>query len=822
MLITTKFEQLKGFKVKESGKSYMACCPAHNDTNPSLEIKKTDDGKYSLRCYAGCELEAIIAKLDLDPSLISGDNKIVETYPYQNEIGDILFEVVRKEPKGFFQRRPNGNGGYINDIKGIEPTIYRLPLVIQAIASNDLVIIVEGEKDADNLIKLGFTATTSPMGAGKWQIRYSDLLSGGNVVILPDNDEPGRHHALTVAESLVGRAKSIKILNLPSLPVNGDVSDWIQSGGTKTQLIDFINDSPEYVSSTSCENKSTENEYHDAEKKDSPTKVSSQASQMFSQICMHNFFIDELGESYLHMELNNGQNRFYKIADKSFERFLISKYMQQHHDCPNPEALKKVNMMVDALAHESGEKHNLKYRVAKYEGCLYYDLCRDDWLLVKVTPSGWSLSNKTPILFRRFSNHKPEQVIPSNRGDAKKVYNYILIKESQRFLFLVWLVSCFIEGIEHPISNFHGSQGSSKSTLSRMVKAIVDPSVLEVVSFPKAITEMVQQLSHHWLLCYDNIGNLTDWQSDALCRAVTGDGFSKRKLYTDDEDIIYSFHRCLCLNGINVPSVKADLLDRSILFELDRIPKESMKEKSVLWSEFKNDLPIILGGIFDVLSKAMDIYPTIQLNGLYRMSDFTRWGCAIAEAIQLGGSAEFLKQYGENIETQNEEAISGNPVALAIQHLINQDLMYEGLVKNLHKELKKVAFRNGLDTRSKEWPKNEKALGRRLVTAKANLEQAGIRIEKKKTSAGIWVSIWKADADTVLADVASPETCENNCINCITAESAYISSCIDSDYYEYIEDSLLGISCQCSNTCENNVETALELFENDERFIIND
>ncbi len=812
------FEQLKGFKVKESGKSYMACCPAHNDTNPSLQIKITDDGKYSLRCYAGCELEAIIAKLDLDPSLISGYSEIIATYPYQNELGNILFEVVRKEPKGFFQRRPDGCGGYINDIKGIEPTIYRLPLVIKAIASNDLVIIVEGEKDVENLIKLGFTATTSPMGAGKWRSSYSNAFSGAIVAILPDNDVPGKSHALTVAKSLVGNAKSIKVLNFPNLPVHGDVSDWIESGGTKTELIELINDLPEYASNITCE--STEVDDYDIGKKDLPTKVSSQASQMFSQISMHRFFIDELGESYMQMELYNGQISSYKVGSKGFERFLILRYMQQYHDCPNPEALKKVNMMADALAHESGEKHQLKYRVAMHKDCLYYDLCRDDWQIVKVTSDGWALSNKSPTLFRRYSNHKLEQVIPSTSGDAKKVYNYILIKENQRLLFLVWLISCFIEGIEHPISNFHGSQGSSKSTLSRMVKAIVDPSVLEVVSFPKAIPEMVQQLSHHWLLCYDNIGNLTNWQSDALCRAVTGDGFSKRKLYTDDEDIIYSFHRCLCLNGINVPSVKADLLDRSILFELDRIPKERMKEKSVLWSEFKADLPMILGGIFDVLSKAMGIYPTIQLKGLYRMSDFTHWGCAIAEAIQPGGHTEFLKQYGENIETQNYEAISGNPVALAIQYLINKNLKFDGLVKNLHKELGRIASRNALDTRSKEWPKNEKALGRRLVAVKANLEQVGIQIEKRKTSAGIWVSIWKVGTDTVLSGLTDPITSENNCIDCTSAESANISSCEDLDCFEFIADSLLDISHQCFDTYKDNVDTAIEWSENDERFII--
>ena len=116
------------------------------------------------------------------------------------------------------------------------PVLYRLPEVVSA----DQVFVVEGEKDSDRLGGLGLTVTTNVGGAGKWRTEYSDSLKNKDVVILPDNDEPGRKHAAQVARSLSGKAKSIKVVELPGLPPKGDVSDWLDAGGTLDQLIDLV------------------------------------------------------------------------------------------------------------------------------------------------------------------------------------------------------------------------------------------------------------------------------------------------------------------------------------------------------------------------------------------------------------------------------------------------------------------------------------------------------------------------------------------------------------------------------------------------------
>lgn len=164
--------------------------------------------------------------------------KLVKTYDYTSEDGELLFQVLRYEPKTFRQRRPDQAGGWINSVKDIELVLYRLPEIK---ASKGPVYVVEGEKDADALAALGLTATSNAGGAGKWRTHYNAALEGRDVVILPDNDDAGRSHAQYVANSVRGTAASVRIIELPGLPEKGDVADWIARGGTADALHELAN-----------------------------------------------------------------------------------------------------------------------------------------------------------------------------------------------------------------------------------------------------------------------------------------------------------------------------------------------------------------------------------------------------------------------------------------------------------------------------------------------------------------------------------------------------------------------------------------------------
>lgn len=240
-------------RVRRLGKAnrWVACCPAHYDRSPTLGIMLGSRGALILRCFAGCSIEDVLVKIgckmsDLFPpdSRYAGPHqrdglaqqtprRIVKTYNYTDEDGKLLYQVCRTEPKGFFQRRPDGHGDWLNGLDAVRRVLYRLPKITKG---TQLVIIVEGEKDVHVIEDtLGLVATTNAMGAGKWCEDYSRCLSGKDVLIIPDNDDPGREHAERVAGSLLRhRASAVSILELPGLNLHGDVADFVQVYGQQS------------------------------------------------------------------------------------------------------------------------------------------------------------------------------------------------------------------------------------------------------------------------------------------------------------------------------------------------------------------------------------------------------------------------------------------------------------------------------------------------------------------------------------------------------------------------------------------------------------
>jgi len=188
---------------------------------------------------AACELARYLG-LEVDKPARNGRRRVVASYNYHGPDGKLVFQVTRWEPKNFTQRCPDENGGWINSVKGIEFVPYRLPEIIKA----ESVFIVEGEKDADALTALGLAATCNAQGAGKWRPEYNRHFAGKRVAILPDNDDPGRKHARDVARQLHGLAEVVKIIELPGLPPKGDVSDWLNRGGTRDALLKILKDVP--------------------------------------------------------------------------------------------------------------------------------------------------------------------------------------------------------------------------------------------------------------------------------------------------------------------------------------------------------------------------------------------------------------------------------------------------------------------------------------------------------------------------------------------------------------------------------------------------
>ena len=293
-LVLSKLE-----KVRPAGKEqWTARCPAHKDREPSLSIAEGRDGRALLTCHTGCSLDSIIGALGLEmadlfpepsptargfsvsrpaprppianrataprlehpvqrePAARREDDRekddarswpVVATYDYADPDGRLVFQVLRKEPpvqpadgkrkKTFSQRRPDPAGGWINNISDLhERPLYRMPELIDDLAAERTILLVEGEKDCITLRELGLPATTHSGGAKGWRPEYAHQLAGASVIILPDNDEPGRKWAADAGAALIEQGATVRMCAVPVHAVGADVTDWVQSGGTLAQL----------------------------------------------------------------------------------------------------------------------------------------------------------------------------------------------------------------------------------------------------------------------------------------------------------------------------------------------------------------------------------------------------------------------------------------------------------------------------------------------------------------------------------------------------------------------------------------------------------
>ena len=216
---------------------WMAPCPAHEDDKPSLSIGEAD-GKILLHCHAGCSQRDVIDALrsrglwDTAPAT-TWAKRIVATYNYTEAAGELLYQIVRFEPKDFRQRRPDGRGGWIWR-KHPNQVLYHLPEILEA----PIVFVVEGERDVETLRAHGFVATTNAGGAkAPWLPQFTEALRGREVILMPDADQPGRARVVRIARALLGVAARIIVLEPDGAK---DVTQWFDQGHSETYLIALV------------------------------------------------------------------------------------------------------------------------------------------------------------------------------------------------------------------------------------------------------------------------------------------------------------------------------------------------------------------------------------------------------------------------------------------------------------------------------------------------------------------------------------------------------------------------------------------------------
>ena len=460
----------------------------------------------------------------------------------------------------------------------------------------------------------------------------------------------------------------------------------------------------------------------------------------------------------------------------------------------------KIQTIIKLEAEQTGNQKKLEIRVAGnidtdtdtdieehnccYDNVIYYDLYNKEGEIIKVTGNGWHVekhgysdnssgrgSNSSPsssattiitplnILFKHHRNQLT-QVRPSKEYPKDIFTRFMNLTNlpsydiENRILAEVYTISLFLPpDIPKPILIPYGEQGSAKSTFQEFIKSLVDPCGALTLSFPASVTELVQQLSHNYVAYYDNISQIKPWISDVLCRGVTGSGFSKRQLYTDDEDIIYQFRRSIGFNGINVAASRPDLLERGLMLQLKRIPKDKRCKLRLLWKQYERIKPQVLGFIFDTLVQVLKNVNQVQLKELPRMADWAEICEVISRCLGYPDNA-FLDAYYKNIDLQTEQAIEASPVAIAIRQFMNPKKYWRGTATELLNELEltaedlKIKIKN-----NRQWPSAPNSLSRKLNEVRTNLREVGIIIERPvdtKTNT-ILVEIMKVSPESLVS-----------------------------------------------------------------------
>lgn len=222
----------------------------------SLSVGLGEDGRTLLKCFAsGCPPEQIARAVDMsmaDRGPIAGNGhraarpREVCAYDYRDGTGAMLYQVVRFDPKDFRQRRPDGQGGWTWDVKGVRRVVYRL----DELTEQRRVFLTEGEKDADRLWSLGIVATTTPGGAAAWRDDYAEQIhraGADEVIACPDNDEAGRAYVARAAEALIRHSVVVRVLALPGVAPKGDVSDWLGAGHSAEELLALAAAAPRFT-----------------------------------------------------------------------------------------------------------------------------------------------------------------------------------------------------------------------------------------------------------------------------------------------------------------------------------------------------------------------------------------------------------------------------------------------------------------------------------------------------------------------------------------------------------------------------------------------
>src|SRR4029450_1692264 len=331
--------------------------------------------------------------------------------------------------------------------------------------------------------------------------------------------------------------------------------------------------------------------------------------------------------------ITEGHRETWPIRGNRSRAWLRRCYYHATGSAPSAAAIRSALDLLEARAQFDSPERAVNTRVAEHAGRLYLDLADEHWRAVAIGPDGWRVLGCPPVRFRRAPGMLPLPV-PERGGSIEALQSFLNLSNQNDFVLVVaWLLAALRSSGPYPLLAISGEQGSAKTVLSKLLKALIDPNLAPVRALVREERGLLIAANNSHVLAFDNLSALSHALSDAFCRLATGASFGLRQLYTDQDEVLFQAARPILLNGIEDVISRPDLGDRAIFLTLPPIADRDRRPERPFWQDFEAARPLILGSLLDAVSLGLRRLPDIRLGELPRMADFGLWATACETAF---------------------------------------------------------------------------------------------------------------------------------------------------------------------------------------------
>jgi putative DNA primase/helicase len=541
------------------------------------------------------------------------------------------------------------------------------------------VAVCEGEKAADAAEALlpDHVAVTSPSGSKAAKAADWAALAGRKVVVWPDADEPGQAYARDVVAMLSNLSVppvAVAIALPPPGVVEGwDAADALAEGWTAAQAAELVGAAQPATTGNAA----------------SARRKPAARDALIALVDDAELWHDAEQVAYATVP-KNGHRENYEITSRSFRNWLAWRAYEAAGASPSGQVIDDALRVAEGLAINRGPCYRTWRRVAEYDGRIYLDLGCAHWRAVEVSAGGWRMVDAVPVKFMR--SRGMEALPEPEAGELiEALREFVNVESGGDFrLICAWLAATLRPSGPFPVLAIAGQQGTSKSTLARICRLLIDPNASPIRSAPKDERDLIVSAFNAWFLVYDNLSSMPVWLSDAFCRLSTGGGFATRELHTDRGEAIFSAMRPIIVNGIGDLAVRPDLAERIVLEVLPQLSDDRRRTEREFWVAFEAKRPLILGALLDAVAAGLRHLPDTVLENPPRMADFATWGEACASGFGWE-PGEFLADYAENRRDAVTVAASASPLVPVIEVALGASgLGLEGFDGTAHELLSRL------------------------------------------------------------------------------------------------------------------------------------